>query len=57
MIPDEAVEAATRGVSKDPTFDPDCNRCDYDLHVCGGCGENLRHDGKLHDGSVHPVCT
>jgi hypothetical protein len=44
-------------MNNDPTFDPDCNKCDYDLHVCGGCGEYLRHDGKLYDGTRHPECT
>lgn len=41
----------------DPTYEPDCHRCDYDLHVCGGGGEPLRHDSKQHDGTRHPPCT
>jgi len=41
----------------DPTFDKECQRCDYDLHACGGCGEPLRHDGKLFDGTKHKDCT
>lgn len=23
-----------------------CNSCNYATHVCGGCGENLTHDGR-----------
>jgi len=44
-------------MSRDPSFELDCHRCDYDMHVCGGCGEPLRHDGKLFDGTKHPDCT
>lgn len=22
-----------------------CDRCNYDRHVCGGCGERVTHDG------------
>lgn len=22
-----------------------CEACNYDRHICGGCGQNLRHDG------------
>jgi len=46
-----------RPMSRDPSFELDCHRCDYDMHVCGGCGEPLRHDGKLFDGTKHPDCT
>jgi len=24
-------------------FDPTCQKCDYDLHTCPGCGEPVRH--------------
>ncbi|ANA86163.1 hypothetical protein BH765_gp54 [Gordonia phage Kvothe] len=24
-----------------------CDRCDYDLHRCPGCGSPTTHDGKL----------
>lgn len=41
----------------DPTFDQDCHRCDLDMHVCHGCGEPLRHDGKQSSGTEHPDCT
>lgn len=44
------------GMSKDPTFDPGCRKCDYDEHLCRGCGVTLRHDDKLPDGTEHGDC-
>ena len=41
----------------DPTSDQECKYCDYDTHVCGGCGEPLRHDGNQFDGKKHEACT
>lgn len=26
-----------------PGFDPTCETCNIDRHVCPGCGENLQH--------------
>jgi len=44
-------------MSKDPTYEADCYRCDLDIHYCGGCGDPLRHDGKESDGTKHKECT
>jgi len=44
-------------MSNDPTYDPDCRKCDLDIHYCGGCGELLRHNGKELDGTTHKECT
>lgn len=30
-----------------------CDRCSYDTHQCGGCGENVDHNGRQADGTVH----
>lgn len=40
----------------DPTYSDDCNKCNYQLHYCGGCGDPLRHDGKTFDGTKHEEC-
>lgn len=38
-----------------------CNACNYDTHICGGCGQDLSHDGLEHlkDGrwAKHEGCT
>lgn len=29
------------------TFDPTCDRCNYDRHICGGCGAHLSHGTEI----------
>lgn len=33
-----------------------CDRCNYDRHICFGCGDNLRHDDNNLDGTPHVGC-
>lgn len=30
-----------------------CDQCNYDNHVCPGCGENLSHSGHQYNGTLH----
>lgn len=32
-----------RTIRRDPSFDPECPRCDTDTHRCPGCGQYLHH--------------
>ena len=34
-----------------------CDRCNYDRHICPGCGDNLRHDDRNLDGTPHTCYT
>lgn len=31
-----------------------CDACNYNKHICHFCGEDLRHDERLLDGSPNP---
>ncbi len=31
-----------------------CEACNYERHICHFCGEDLRHDNRLLDGSPNP---